>query len=34
MLRGRKFKFLILLMLTLYTAVMYALMKVTRKVRA
>jgi len=34
MLRGRKIKFLILLLLTAYTAVMYALMKLFRKVRA
>ena len=33
-LRGRKIKFLILLLLTAYTAVMYALMKLFGKVRA
>jgi hypothetical protein len=34
MLRDRKTKFLILLALTAYTAVMYALMKLFRQVRA
>jgi len=34
MLRNRKLKFLILLLMTAYTAVMYALMKLFRQVRA
>ncbi len=34
MLRGRKLKFILLLLLTVYTAIVYACLKITGKLRA